>query len=227
MAYNRKRRNYRPKRPRRAKASPSFGAQAITALKGYALLKLKQKLGLNPESKFVDVAGNTTSTSTLASRIAMATIPQGNTIGTRSGASIRISKVETRISAVATAGATAGTNIRIIQLRHSQPSAPGVAEILESTTDIASPINNEAKDNGITILRDEVLSLGTALSGNSAVYTQWTHVGLADHVVYPDADTTGLPADTVKGLIATYWFCDNITSAPYFTAKSRYWFVDN
>lgn len=228
MAYTK--RNARKRRPafkRRRPARSNFGNSLVTALKGYALTKLKQKLGLNTESKFVDVAGTTTATGTLAARIAAPTIAQGNTIGTRNGASVRISKVETRISIVAAAAATAPTNVRIIQVRNTRTGQATPADILETTTDFASPINNECADNGITVLRDMVVPLGTATGGDGAQYVEWTHTGLSDHMIWPDADTTGTPAACIKGCISTLWMLDNVTTAPVFTAKSRYWFVDN
>lgn len=227
MPYKRK---YVGKRRPSARSRPrttNYGASFLNTLKGYALLKLKQKLGLNPESKFVDVAGTTTATGSLVLRIASPTIAQGDGVGSRSGASLRISKVETRIGITAVAAATAGCNVRIIQVRHLKDGTPSTSAILEDPNDFASPISNHVTEQGVVILRDEVVSLGTAAGGPSAVSTQWTHTGLADHMTWPDSDTTGLPSALTKGMIATYWMVDNLTTAPYFIAKSRYWFVDN
>lgn len=226
MAYRRK---YAPKRraaPRR-RPRTTTGSSFLNALKGYALLKLKQKLGLNPESKYVDVAGTTTATGTLQSRIAAPTIAQGLTNTTRTGATVRISKVETRISIVAAAAATSPTTIRIIQVRNKRAAQVPVADILQTTTDISSPLQSDYVANGVQILKDMVVCLGTATGGDGCQWVEWTHTGLADHVVWPDADTAGTPGAAEQGCISTYWMVDNVSTAPIFTAKSRYWYVDN
>lgn len=226
MVYKRK---YAPKRraPPRRRARANTGSSFVSLLKGYALLKLKQKLGLNPESKYVDVAGTTTATGTLVSRIAAPTIAQGNTNQTRNGATVRISKVETRISIVAHPTATTPTTIRIIQVRNKRAASVQVADILQTTTDIASPLQSDYAANGVVILKDMVVCLGTATGGDGCQWVEWTHQGLSDHMVWPDSDTTGLPSAVEQGCISTYWMVDNVSTAPVFTAKSRYWFVDN
>lgn len=227
MAYGR--RNYAPKRrapKRRARASNS-GTTFVSLLKGYALLKLKQKLGLNPETKYVDVAGTTTATSTLQSRIAAPTIAQGNTNQTRNGATVRISKVETRISITAASTAVLPTNVRIIQVRNKRAAQVPVADILQTTTDITSPLQSDYQANGVQILKDITVCVG-AKEGNGSQWVEWTHTGLSDHVVWPDSDTAGTPGAAEQGCISTYWMLDGAFDvAPTFAAKSRYWFVDN
>lgn len=226
MVYKRK---YAPKRraPPRRRARANTGSSFVSLLKGYALLKLKQKLGLNPESKYVDVAGTTTATGTLQSRIAAPTIAQGNTNQTRNGATVRISKVETRISIVAASTATSPTTIRIIQVRNKRAGSVQPTDILQLTTDISSPLQSDYVANGVVILKDITVCLGTATGGDGCQWVEWTHTGLADHVVWPDSDTAGTPAAAEQGCISTYWFVDNVSTSPIFTSKSRYWFVDN
>lgn len=226
MAYKR-RSSYRAKRAKRPRRSgASFGTLAITALKGYALNKLKQKLGLNTENKFVDVTGAATVSTTLTNRIAGPTIPTGSAIGERNGASVRISRVDTRVCMYLPALATTACNVRIIQVRNSHGNNATVGDVLEVTTELASPINNEARDNGLQILKDVVINVPTA-NGGPGVTLEWSHVGLTDHMIWPDSDTLGTPAAAIKGVIQTFWFADNITTSPVVTAKSRYWFVDN
>lgn len=216
----------RPAR-RRSTRSGNSGTSFVSLLKGYALLKLKQKLGLNPESKYVDVAGTTTSTGTLQSRIAAPTIAQGLTNQTRTGATVRISKVETRISIVAATAATSPTTIRIIQVRNKRAASAQPADILQTTTDISSPLQSDYQANGVQILKDITVCLGTATGGDGCQWVEWTHTGLSDHVTWPDSDTTGLPGAAEQGCISTYWMVDNVSTSPVFTSKSRYWYVDN
>jgi len=227
MAYKR-RSSYRAKRTKRArKPRSSLASQAISAISGYALKRLKQKLGLNTETNFIDVAGTTTSSTSLAQRINFATIPQGDGVGNRHGCSIRISKVETRIHIAAPAASTVATTVRIIQVRNTRASNALPVDILESITDITSPLNNTYRDMGIQLLKDTTVVLGVAGSAEGAVYLHWTHTGLDDQVVYPDTDTAGAPGSVLKGVITTYWYADNSTNAPLFTSKCRYWYVDN
>lgn len=229
MAYGR-RPKYAPRRKasaRKTKSTNYTGAMVLSALKGYALTKLKQKLGLNTETKFLDVAGTTTATTTLSTRIQSPTLAQGLTDSTRTGASVRITKVETRVSIVVPAAATTANVVRIIQVRYLRTGAPALADILDTTTDITSPLNDHHADLGVQILKDLSVPLGTATGGDGSAYVHWTHTGLADHMTWPDADTTGTPAACLKGAIYTYWMVDNVTTVPVFTSKSRYWFVDN
>ena len=79
-------RKYAPKR------SVSYGTQAINMIKGYALTKLKQKLGLNTEQKYVDNSGVVTCTGTLVLKIQPPTIAQGTHVDERVGAGVRITR---------------------------------------------------------------------------------------------------------------------------------------
>lgn len=222
-AYGKKRPAYK-KRAR--KASTAYGTLALNALKGYALAKLKQKLGLNTEEKHADTNSTTTATGTLASRIASPTIPQGDSDSTRTGSQIRITRVDTRI-VITPATAGTPTACRIIQIRHLQPTAPGLGNILEDTTRITSPLNEQIHNYGIQVLKDITVPVNNVTGGGSTI-VEWTHRGLSDHMVWAETDTTGLPSGTIKGLIATYWMLDaNFSVAPVFEGTSRYWYVDN
>lgn len=227
MGYTRKRKYVPKKRTYKRRATASTGTQVLSMLKGYALTKLKQKLGLNTETNYVDVNGTTTATTTLASRIASPTIAQGDGVGNRAGMSVRISRVDTRISIVVPAAATTANVVRIIQVRHRRTGAPALSDILETTTSITSPIADHAKRMGVDILKDICVPLGTATGGDGSAYVEWSHVGLSDHMTWPDSDTTGLPSACINGCINTYWYVDNVTTVPVFTSTSRYWYVDN
>jgi len=224
------RKGYRAKRrptKRRRTSAPSTGAALLAALKGYALTALKRKLGLNTETKYVDVAGSSTATATLASRIVSPTIPQGATVGGRNGAGVRVTKVEQRINIEASAAATKGCNVRIITVRHRHSGVPAVADILQVTTDFSSPIHNNIVANHVEIISDQTYTVGTATSENSTVLVSNMFSRANWQMEWTDADTTGVPANLINGAIVTLWMVDNVTTAPTFTSTNRVWFVDN
>ena len=228
MAYGRK--GYRPKRrapKRRRTSAPSTGAALLAALKGYALLALKRRLGLNTETKYVDVAGANNATSTLVTRIVSPTIPQGATVGGRNGAGVRVTKVEQRINFEASAAATKGCNIRIITVRHRHQGTPAVADVLQVTTDFSSPLHNNLAANHIELISDETVTLGTVTSENCTLLVTNTFSRANWQMEWTDADTTGVPANLINGAIVTMWMLDNTTTTPTITATNRIWYVDN
>jgi len=212
---------------RRAGARTSTGSQVLALIKGAALAALKRRLGLNTETKYVDVNGTTTATGTLVLRIQPPTIAQGSTVNQRNGAGVRITAVDQRINITAATAATAGCNIRIIVVRHLHAGNPNVADVLQTTTDISSPLHNNLRANHIELISDQTYSLGTADSGNSSLYISNTYSRANWQMEWTDADTTGVPANCINGVIATMWMIDNVTTAPVFTSTNRYWYVDN
>ena len=210
------------KAPRRAAKETIQGL-----LQGAALGYLKRRLGLNTEHKFVDVSGSTTASATLTANIACPTIAQGSTDNQRSGASLRVTSVETRMSFTA-AVAFLPCNVRIIQTRHREASNATSTEILETNTDITSPINKNAAANGITILKDMVIQVNGSTAGDGAAYVQWTHSGANDHMLYLTADTTGVPTNLLQGAIQTWVMLDGgFSISPVITSTSRFLYVDN
>lgn len=227
-----RRSTYRPKRtPRRKRAAGSsgtLGSTVLKALKGYALTALKRKLGLNTETKYSDSVGTTTATGTLVSRIPSPTIAQGLTVNTRQGTNIRIVKVEQRINIQAAVAATLGCNVRIITVRQRlNDGTITVADVLQTSTDFSSPIHNLFHEHGLTLLQDETVRLGTATADNSCITLERTFKLPNGQMTWTDADTTGVPSNLVRGAIQTFWMVDNVTTAPYFTATNRFWYVDN
>lgn len=221
-----KKKTYR--RRRAAGSSGGLASTVLRALKGYALLALKRKLGLNTETKYIDVVGSTTATATLGSRISSPTIPQGLTVSQRQGVNIRVTKVEQRINILAAAAATNGCNVRILTVRAKlQDGVPVVADILQTPTDFSSPIHNLFKEHGLELLQDEIVRVGTPTADNASVTIERTFSLPNGQMTWIDSDTTGVPANLVRGAIVTYWYLDNVTTAPYFTATNRFWYVDN
>ena len=230
MAYGNRKRRFTAKRratKRRATRSPSMGAQALALIKGYALTKLKQRLGLNTETKYVDTSGVTTATATLAARIATPTIPQGSTVGQRQGAGVRITRVDQRICVEAAAAATKGCQIRVITVRHRTAASAAPGDILQVTTDISSPLHNNLAANHIELISDQTYTLGHATAPNSTILIENSFSRPNWQMEWTDADTTGVAANLINGGITTFWMQDQVSTAPVYTSTNRCWYVDN
>jgi len=223
-----KKRKYATKRKPYRKSTKRASPNTIQdLLHGAALGFLKRKLGLNTEEKFLDVNGTTTATSTLVARIATPVIPQDATDNGRTGSSIRITRVQTRISISPVLTSTTPSFVRIIQVRNLNSGSVAAASILEVTTEMTSPINKNASALGVQILKDIVVPIG-AFNGGNGAYVEWEHSGVGDHLIFTTSDTTGVAANQVKGAITTFWMLDtNFTVAPVFASTSRFFYVDN
>jgi len=221
MTPNKKKGAQKPKRTELQKAV----ASAIEHLGKRGILALQSRLGLNTELKYVDTAGTTTVTATLTSRIASPTIAQGLTALTRTGSSIRVVDCELRINA-ASASATAYTQIRVIVTRFLEASAPATSAILQSTTDFSSPLNHLFKANGLQLLDDFVIVVGTGtVDGVTSIVKHYKNDNW--HMQWTDADTTGAPANLVSGGIYVHWYADQISVAPIMNSTMRIRYVDN
>jgi aerobic-type carbon monoxide dehydrogenase small subunit (CoxS/CutS family) len=192
-----------------------------------AVKQLKKRLGLNTENMFVDTAGTTTSTATLVQRIASPVIPQGDTVGSRAGVSIRVDSVDLRISCVVPAAATTGNVVRIIAVRNRKDGSASVADILQTTTDISSPIHNLFAEHQLELLMDQTYELGTATGSPGAFYVHRVWNPTDWHMTWTDSDTTGVNSNLVEGAISVWWYVDNVTTAPVFTSTMRVRYVDN
>lgn len=179
MPYRKKSTTYRRRKTYRNAVLPSMGATAISMIKGYALKALKNKLGLNTESKYWDKTSSTTGAATLT----LITQPQdliaqGNTTTTRNGDSIRLTHMNIRGHIVHNAVDTAAGQTRIIIT--NQPVCPGTsqlaaASILQDVTNINSPYAQNL--SGLQILFDKTLSqvqLRTLHRGSSSSTLQLT-----------------------------------------------------
>lgn len=72
---------------------------AIATVGGFALKVLKNKLGLNTETKFLDtIEASTTIGTTMAAMAYTLQVPQGNTCNDRSGSDFRLTSHETNLT---------------------------------------------------------------------------------------------------------------------------------
>lgn len=193
-----------------------------------ALDRLKSKLGLNTESNYIDATGSTTSTATLSSRIAHPTIPQGSGVGQRVGSSLRLTRLDLRINIANVAAMTSDTSVRILVVRNKANGGAQPADILQTTTNFASPIHHLFKEHELVLLWDEIVTVGTATSGMGPVNIVRSFTGENWHVQFDDTDTSGVLANVVEGAISVFWMLDYVSgAAPVFNSICRYHYVDN
>ncbi len=206
----------------------TVGNAAFDKMSEAAITSLKERLGLNTEQNFIDTNGTTTATTTLVSRIAMATIPQGAGVGSRIGASIRITSAELFIQVAAATTATNGNTIRVLVTRNGSDGNAAVGEVLQTTTSISSPIFHLLEESDIELLDDFTIDVGMPGGGNSTRFVKKTYTGRSWHCQWPDTDTTGTPSTLLEGAINVFWFIDAVyTAAPVFTSTMRLNYVDN
>jgi len=221
-----KKKKYAAKRKPKRSARRTPTTTIASLLQGAALGYLKRRLGLNTEQKYVDTSGTTTATATLVNRIASPTIAQGLTVNTRQGASIRVTRTDVRISITPVATGLSSC-IRVICVRYTDDASPGAADILQTTTEMTSPLHNNFHEKGLQLLHDQVYPVGTTTSpGGTAIEFSCSRAN--DHMVWTNTDTTGVQANLVSGGITVWWMMDsNFTTAPIIASTMRTWFVDN
>lgn len=235
----------RPRRRRTArKPNQSLASKVVSAVSGYALTKLKDKLGLNTEKHFWQVA-TTTGSATFATTLAMAgggtistqaaNMPQGDGEGNRQGNTVRIVRYSANGYIVNGVANTARTTARVIIVNWGKVPYDGfngnVNDILENTGDVNSyyKFNPSFKH---TILYDKQFFLGPTAGSpetDQTVRFNFDYYPMNHHYSYTDSDTTGVIANVVQGFIAAYIICSTFTAsnAPTISACQRLEWVDN
>ncbi len=223
----------RPAKKNKAKITKTpwqtHGGALFDHLSAAALDRLKTRLGLNTEENYADVALSTTLTATMATRMTPPTIPQGVGVGSRVGVSLRVKRIEFRACIAPAPTQTAPNCVRVILTRNVEPGQASAANVVQTTTDISSPINHQAADLGIQVLYDRTFTVGLAANG-----AQWVQFTIRDtefptmHMIWPDTDTAGTPGALNEGCINVYACVDAVnTAAPIVTGRVRIAYVDN
>lgn len=230
-AYRKK--TYRKKRYTKRKPSTSYGTIALNALKGYALNKLKSRLGLNTESHWVDtVETNIGTGSTLSVMANPLVIPMGDTVNTRTGSSVRLTSMVVRCRIQANTAATTGTFVRVIFARIKDIRGTGfpAANILDDTQRITSHYNmgDRADAIGYTILFDKTFKIEINGQTGDIAQFMFKYKPTVHHLKWISTDTTGaltnLMSDQVRGFIMT---SETGANTPNYWADYRVKFVDN
>lgn len=224
----RKKRYYRKRKP-----STSYGSMALNALKGYALNKLKSKLGINTEHHWVDtVETNIGTSSTLSTMANPLVIPVGDSVNTRTGASVRLTSMLARVRIQANTAATTAAFVRVIFVRAKDIRGTGfpAANILDDTQRITSHYNmgDRADAVGYSILFDRTYRIEVSGQTGDIVNFFFKYKPLVHHLTWVSTDTTGaltnLMTDQVRGYIMT---SETGANTPNFWADYRVKFVDN
>lgn len=224
-----KRPTYRRKSYR--KPAPTIASAALSAIKGYALKKLKDKLGLNTESKYLDTTVGVTAIDTTFTGISTAlTIPQGNTTNTRSGNNLRMTCYNMRLSLKQNSAATVGCRVRLIGYVQPRMQTAGAIfnanDILEdSTASLDTPY--DMNTNGYNIIYDKTFDLPAPTSEGANKTISFIYKPLAHEVEWNDSDTTGSATNLLRGNLRFLIADDASASHPTYSCYTRVKFVDN
>lgn len=213
------------------------GSEVISALGGYALKRLKAKLGLNTETKFIDqdTGGISVPTSLAVSACQniYPLIAQGLTDNTRSGNTVRMTRFALRGVITAAAGNVLfGSRVRIIVVNHGATpyNNASAADILEDPGNVDSEYTADPEFKS-TVLYDRTFKFDAAGTGNGNSQSQvieFDHRPLDHHIVWTSADTTGAQANVLRGFIAA-WMIGTFTAgqAQLMRCYTRTEWVDN
>lgn len=235
MAPLRKRTPYKKRTYTKRKARPaqSWSSMAITALSGYALNKLKSKLGLNTEKHWLDTIETNLGTSSTCTPMAYPlTIPQGDTVNTRSGSSCRLTSYTCKIRLQANAAATTPCYVRImfVKFKETRGASPTASFFLDSSTRITSQyqMGDSANASGYSILFDRTIPINIITSDDSTKMINFKYTPLVHHLKWDSTDTTGNAANLSDGFIRGFIFTSETgANTPNYWADHRVKFVDN
>jgi len=222
---------YRPRR--RPSAPKSLTSYAISAIKGYALKKLKSKLGINTEHKYLDLAeaiGTATSTTMSATAGVMTPIPQGDGTNARQGNSVRLTSMNSTFTFRAHSSSVAASRVRLVCIMQSKLNSAGsfltnTDLFTDTTVNIETPYSMNSV--GYTVLYDKTFEIASVGNSGSTREINYHYTPLSHHIEWTDADTTGVAANLLQGYIRWYVCTDNGTHPPTYSSYTRIKWVDN
>jgi hypothetical protein len=218
------------------------GAAFVDALGAAAVEKLKIKLGLNTETKYVDYEGalNTTNTLQVASHCMLTPIPQGLTDNTHEGSSVRVTKSTIRFllqNPSTNTGSAVSTRVLLVRWRPT--AGPNVSantgDVLEKagTTGIPETLSMETFDPVYQrkIVYDKTFDFGLVTAGGCpSVFTREIILNDDDfHMRWTSTDTAGISANSVGDFWTFLVQTSTSTAGQYPTIwwDQRVEFVDN
>ena len=231
-----KRSGKRTKRiPKRPRAPTSLGSKLLGMGAAAGLMFLRNKLGINAETKYIDTPSATHSYATTAtavlygSNLTTALVP-GTSSSTRNGASVRMTEYDIK-------GQISNTNlnllfsqVRICIVKWHCPGTNVSNDFLQLPTDINSPYNLDATYK-YTVLFDRKYPVRTASGGNATelIPFEFNYQPANHHITFPDSDTTGGRVQALDGVITLYAYTDVATVGqfPNISYYARMKFVDN
>lgn len=224
-----KKKAYKP----RSNWKSNIAKAAATGLAGYGLKLLKNKLGLNTETHWVDTLDTSTSISSTMTNITNPlVIPIGDTVNTRTGNGIRVTSWHFNIRIQANAAAIAGNFVRLIL--YNQKIVRGSAllpnDLMDSTTRVTSAYNmgDSVNSVGYNILYDKTVKLSPSGQDGDIVHLDYVWTPLNWHVEWTAGDTAGTLANVVQGVFrACIMTSEPTANTPNFWCDQRVKFVDN
>lgn len=201
--------------------------KGISTISKYGLRILKNKLGLNTESKFLDIATTGTFASTLGLGADLIDgIAQGLTPITRTGDTIRVTHVNLCMKIVHnTSNAYSCASRVIITYQPKSPATTqlGSSAVLTTTTNICSPYSMNL--SGLNILFDKTYI--TSFSNDMTCIFNWKYNPTNHHARWTIADTTGAAANLEEGALKLHLMDDQGTYHNTWQFFARVYYVDN
>lgn len=206
---------------------------AVGAMSAYAVKQLKDKLGLNTETKYVDfaeAAGTPTTTTLTATGAISNPIPQGDGTNARQGNTLRVTSFQAKYTFRANASSVAASRVRLIIMYQPKLLQPGnvftAADIVTDTTaNIETPYNMNTV--GYKILYDKTVEIAAVGQNGSTKELVISYRPLDHHMEWTDADTAGSSTLQLRGYMRAYVCTDNGTHPPTYSSYARLKFVDN
>jgi hypothetical protein len=213
------------------------GGQFIDHLGKAAVDKLKVKLGLNTETKFLyEAIGASVLGTTLGQAMANPVIAQGAAFNQRVGASLRVTRVRYQFSIASASTTTGACAVRVI-FAYKDKDVGGVAiaanQVLQTTSDSNSlpAFSLKMKATGIRVLFDKTYYLGVPASDNAVVCDHFDWKPETFDIEYASGDTTGVIADVIRGDIEMFAMLGSVAgtlgTAPSIAIDRCTEFVDN
>jgi len=212
------------------------GANFVDQLGKYAIDKLKYRLGLNTELKYVDFSSQVNTTAaTWASvlNICDTPIPQGLTDNTREGASVRVVRYSVGIQVQnGAANLITTTAVRLVGTRWERiPGSllPNTGDVIEAGALLSAPTHDPVYKN--RIFYDKIFTLGATNNGaDPNLYNDSVAFNTPDfHLTWTTADTAGTTANSIGEFITWQSFASGFTASnpPTIAVYQRVEYVDN
>lgn len=202
---------------------------AIATVGGFALKVLKNKLGLNTETKFLDtIEASTTIGTTMAAMAYTLQVPQGNTCNDRSGSDFRLTSHETNLTIIPNVAAITPGTVRVVAMaqRDSNGNNFGSADIMSVASNIRSPYNMNSE--GYNILYDRTFDLTWGSDQKCINVHISLPLGLSHHVKFLNSDTLGNAASVKDGYVRFFIQYEGLSAGqPSYAAHHRIKWVDN
>jgi len=198
-----------------------------------AVVLLKKKLGLNTEKHWLDTLETNVATASTASVMANPmVIPQGDTVNTRNGNTVRMTSLVLKGRIQANTAATAGCLVRVLVVKYNyiHGTTVGVGNVLDQTARITSPYNmgDSATSGNYSVLYDRTFKISVSGQENDTVMFAFTYRPTNHHIKWESSDTTGALSSMingqVRGIIMT---SETGANPPNYWADWRVKFVDN